>query len=185
MFVFTCFSRCFTAFEPIVCRSFVALQLVSCVSSSCSHCGMKAESLSAEGDQVTFLYNIRRVCSSFISTLLLGTDTEEERRRRSHSSKIKQQYFEKITWQHPRSRSSHTPSQKYQNTQVCLLSSCFVFISCRLVLRRDFVWFEGALALAVVLAPVPFHCCKGDNSTNKRGNFTSERPKKKRGMTEG
>lgn len=43
--------------------------------------------------------------------------------------------------------------QKYTrlSASTSLLSSpCFVFFSCRLALRRDFVWFEGALALAVV-----------------------------------
>lgn len=43
--------------------------------------------------------------------------------------------------------------------------------------EEAFVWFEGALALAVVLALVSFCNSKGDNSLNKRGNFTSERPK--------
>jgi len=46
--------------------------------------------------------------------------------------------------------------------------------------EEGFVQFGGALALAVVLAPVSFHSSAGDNNPNKRRNFTSERPKKKR-----
>lgn len=46
--------------------------------------------------------------------------------------------------------------------------------------EEGFVWFEGASALAVVLAPVLFHGGEGDNSPNKRENFTSETPKKKK-----
>lgn len=46
--------------------------------------------------------------------------------------------------------------------------------------EEGFVRFEGASALAVVLAPVSFHSSDGDKSPNKRGNFTSERRKKKK-----
>lgn len=76
---------------------------------------MKVKSLPDEdGDEVTFLYNMRHVSSASCSSGV----TRRKKERQSRSSKIKQQYFQKITRQHVRSRSSRAPSQQDENTRL-------------------------------------------------------------------
>lgn len=134
---------------------------------------MKVKSLPDEdGDEVTFLYNMRHVSSASCSS-----DTKEERKAEpflqnkttilseDHTATCAQQEL-------PRAQSTR---RKY--TFVC--SSC---ISCCLVEGRISVWFDGALApaLYVIVAPLSLRCSEGDdNNTNKRGSFTSERPTRK------
>lgn len=87
--------------------------------------------------------------------------------------------MQRITRQHPHSRKSQTPSQKY--TQHLAVHSLFLLLDVFFVpsgSEGGFVWFEAAAPFAVVFAPVLFHSSKGDNRPNKRENLTSERQKK-------
>lgn len=161
MFLNELFAGCSLSF---CCLSFVESQLVSYARATSSDCGMKAEPLAAEGDEVTSLYNIRRVFSSFISAAPLDWRHEwrsdgEEERKPSAPSKIKQPNFQKITRWHSHSRNSHSPSQKYTHTHV------FVYFFFLYVFLRV-GWFWGGICL--VWRCFGARCCFGSCVVSRR-----------------
>lgn len=115
--------------------------------------------------------------SSLIITLLLQKRTVKEwQGGRERRKQFLQNKTTELSQDHKDTQQELPFSQSKIHTRI-QKSTLFIYFVVSSGSEEAFVWFEGALALAVVLALVSFCNSKGDNSLNKRGNFTSERPK--------
>lgn len=130
---------------------------------------MKAEPLSAEGDEATFLFNMLRVFSSFIPTVLL-----EKRLKEWRGGK---QLLQNKTTKLPEDHTAGTPIRSVRNTHTHVflhlrVYSLFFFLYVFLCV----VWFWGGICL--VWSSVGVCCCFGSCVVSQRRRQQAERERK-------